>query len=185
MQIKYRIRRFVFIVAGWLFFLMPHTTLAAKGTEPEPDLFGGGQWFVTLLSLGFVVFLAYWATRFLAGKYSNLPSRHIKVAETLCIGPNRHLYLLLVNNQVLLVGNSDQGITLLKEYADPAFYGEMELRANQNQTFSNGKFKDLLAPLLNSRTETVESAEGSGPEFKERLTESLERIRAWKNKGRG
>jgi len=180
---KYRITWVLLMVAGLI--LMPQITLAAPGTEPEPELFGGGQWFLTLFSLGFVIFLAYWGTRFLAGKYGNIPSRHIKVAESLCLGPNRHLYLLLVHHQVLLVGNSDHGITLLKEYNDPAFYEEMMLLTNQNQTFPAGKFKDLLAPLLNGRTETVESAAESSTELKNRLTESLERIRAWKNKGRG
>lgn len=183
MRNKYRISWVLPIVAGLI--LLPQITLAAPGSEAEPELFGGGQWFLMLLSLVFVIFLAYWGTRFLAGKYGNIPSRHIKMAESLCLGPNRHLYLLLVNRQVLLVGNSDQGITLLKEYDDPEFYEELRLLAEQNQVFPSKKFKDFLAPLLNGRTETVAGAEERDAEFKKRLTESLERIRAWKNKGRG
>ncbi|HEY8462565.1 MAG TPA: flagellar biosynthetic protein FliO [Bacillota bacterium] len=170
--------------AAGLLLVSSITFAASERPESDPELFNGGQWFLTLLSLIFVVFLAYWATRFLAGRSGNLSSRYIKVAGSICLGTNRHLYLLLVYHQVLLVGSSEQGITLIKEYNDPAFYEELQSLVNQKLTFSNRKFKDLLDRFLNDDGVKAESTVESS-EFKNRLTESLERIRAWKNRGKG
>jgi flagellar biogenesis protein FliO len=213
------------VVLGAGLFLLPTVVLAAAKAKPEPELFGGGQWFLSLLSLILVVFLAYWTTRFLAGHYGNSPTRHIKVAESLCLGSNRHLYLLLINNQALLVGSTEQGLALIKEYNEPDFCEELKLSSAQDQVISVGKltnwlapilkkpgtaavsaiakggsqgslaerlamirtrkakqFNDLLAVLLDDRESAPET---SREEVKERLAESLARIRAWKTRGRG
>jgi flagellar biogenesis protein FliO len=170
----------VTIVAGLL--LIPEITYAANKAEPEPELFGGSQWFFALLSLVFVVFLAYWATRFLAGKYGNIPSRHIKVAESLCLGPNRHLYLLLVNNQVLLVGSSEHGLQLMKEYSDPVFFEEMLRASLQSQVSPANKFQELLAPLLTKNDMADQMSAGRIPELKNRLNKTLDKLRSWKTK---
>lgn len=131
--------------------MLPSVTLAATKVETEPELFGGGQWILSLLSLIVVVFLAYQTTRFLAGRYSNLPTRHIKVAESLCLGANRHLYLLLVNKQALLVGSTEQGLALIKEYSDPDFYEELSRMASSAQMMSSGNLTAWLAPLLKNK----------------------------------
>jgi flagellar biogenesis protein FliO len=223
-QRKSRIRRLV--VWGMGLLLWPTVTLAATKTEPETELFGGSQWILSLLSLILVVFLAYWVTRFLAGRCANSAARHLKVVESLCLGSNRHLYLLTVNKQTLLIGSTEQGLALIKEYNDPDFFKELSVTAAQ-QNKATGKLTACLAPLLKNQAAQDKGsalagqagADWSGkiamflkpnshqfknvlttllngqkptatPEtpriaLQERLAESLERIRAWKTKGRG
>jgi flagellar biogenesis protein FliO len=168
------------VITGLL--LIPEITCAATKAEPGPELFDGGQWFFALLSLVFVVFLAYWATRFLAGKYGNLTSRHMKVAESLCLGPNRHLYLLLVNNQVLLVGSSEHGIQLMKEYSDPEFVDEMRRLSLNLRITPTGKFQELLAPLMGKNGTEADMAAGRMPELKQRLSKTLAKLKSGKTK---
>jgi flagellar biogenesis protein FliO len=160
-------------VLGVGLFWLPKVALAAAKAEPKPELFGGGQWLLSLLSLILVVFLAYWTTRFLAGRYGNLPTRHIKVAESLCLGSNRYLYLLLVNNHALLVGSTEQGLALIKEYDEPGFCEELRLSATANQTMARGKLTNWLAPLLTRQAAVTASAVttgGSKESGAERLT---------------
>jgi flagellar biogenesis protein FliO len=184
--------------------LWPTVTLAATKTEPETELFGGGQWILSLLSLILVVFLAYWVTRFLAGRCANSAARHLKVVESLCLGSNRHLYLLTVNKQTLLIGSTEQGLALIKEYNDPDFFKELSVAAAQDKGSAlagqagadwSGKiamflkpnshqFKNVLTTLLNGQKPTA-TPETPRIALQERLAESLERIRAWKTKGRG
>jgi flagellar biogenesis protein FliO len=162
--------------------LIPEITCAANKAERGSELFSGGQWFFALLSLVFVVFLAYWATRFVAGKYGKLPSRHMKVAESLCLGPNRHLYLLLINNQVLLVGSSEHGIQLMKEYSDPEFVDEMRSFTRNFGVASTGRFQKLLVSLMGKNDTEADPAAGRMPELKRRLSETLEKLRSGKTK---
>jgi flagellar biogenesis protein FliO len=177
----YRVNRIMMVITGLL--LIPEITYAANKEEAGPEMFsGGGQWFFALLSLVFVVFLAYWATRFLAGKYGNLPSRHMKVAESLCLGPNRHLYLLLVNDQVLLVGSTEHGIQLMKEYSDPAFYEEMRRLSPQSRVSPAGKFQEMLASLMGKNDTEADMTAGRMPELKNRLSETLAKLRSGKTK---
>lgn len=136
------------LLAGVGLFWLPTVVLATDQAGPRPELFGGGQWLLSLLSLIVVVFLAYWTTRFLAGHYRNLPTRHIKVAETLCLGSNRHLYLLIVNKQALLVGSTEHGLALLKEYDDPGFCEELQLTVAPQQSMAAGRLFNWLTPLL-------------------------------------
>lgn len=143
----------------------------------------GGQWLWALFSLGIVLVLAYWATRFLSGKVKSVSqAKHIKVAESLCLGPNRHLYLLLVHDQVLLVGSSEQGLSLLKEYTDQDFYETLA----QGEVFPvwqlSGKFKQTLDKLLGSAGSDLEEGETDLTPETRKLRDSLERIRAWRKR---
>jgi flagellar biogenesis protein FliO len=208
-----RIRCLLLIGVG--LFWLPTVALAANQAGSEPELFGGGQWLLSLLSLILVVFLAYWTTRFLAGRYRNLPTRHIKVAETLCLGSNRYLYLLIINKRALLVGGTEHGLALIKEYDDPGFCEELQAAA-PHQSMAAGKLINWFTPLLKNQGRKSDSAkpavnvkqdtnrfkalltsliDESEPKamleetrralVHERLIESLARIRAWKTKGRG
>jgi flagellar biogenesis protein FliO len=144
-------------VLGAELFLLPAGALAATKAQPEPELFGGGQWLLSLISLIVVVCLAYWTTRFLAGRYGKLPTRHIKVVESLCLGSNRQLYLLLVNNQALLVGSTEHGLALIKEYNEPGFCEELKQTATQAQTTTVGKLTKWLAPFLKKQGAVTEA----------------------------
>jgi flagellar biogenesis protein FliO len=162
-------------------FLLPGAALAQTETEIGPE-FSGGQWVWSLFSLIIVVILAFWATKFLAGKFGVSQGSHIKVAESLLLGPNRHLYLLLVNGKVLLVGSTEHGINLLKEFEDEQFYNELLKAAPINEKMPTGRFAGMITPVLNNMNfgETDESGLANS---KQRLQEELAKIRSWKMRG--
>jgi flagellar biogenesis protein FliO len=162
--------------------LLPAITLAKANEDPGAD-FSGGQWIWALLSLIIVVALAYWATKFLAGKFGVSGAKHLKVAESLFLGPNRHLYLLLVNHKVILVGSSEHGINLLQEIDDPNFYTELERTAEKNQTMPADKFSGLIGPILKGLNPRGVN-EPNDTDTKQRLEEGLARIRSWRTRGR-
>jgi flagellar biogenesis protein FliO len=104
------------------------------------------------------------------------------VAESLFLGPNRHLYLLLVHDKVLLIGSTDHGLNLLQEIEDPTFYAELEQVASSSQ-LPSGKFAKMMGPILsglNPRGAVDVDATGG----RQRLQDGLAKIRAWKTKGR-
>lgn len=163
-------------------FLLPEAAIAQAETEIGTE-FSSSQWVWSLLSLIIVVILAFWATKFLAGRFGLSQARHIKVAESLFLGPNRHLYLLLVNGKVLLVGSTEHGIGLLKEFDDDQFYKELSEAAETSQKAPTGRFGEMILPFLNSLNpgETVDTGLTNS---KQRLQEGLEKIRSWKMRGR-
>ena len=162
-------------------FLLPGAALAQTENEIGPE-FSGGQWIWSLLSLIIIVVLAFWATKFLAGRFGLSQARHIKVAESLLLGPNRHLYLLLVNGKVLLVGSAEHGIDLVKEFDDEQFYKELLESAEVAPKKPTGRFAEMILPVLNSMNsgETVDSGSTNS---RQRLQEGLEKIRSWKMRG--
>ncbi len=182
MQIYGRVKAvFLFIAAGLI--LLPAVVLGKTDSDPGSEFNTGGQWIWALFSLLVVVALSYWATRFFAGKLGISQAKHVKVAESLFLGPNRHLYLLLVHEKVLLIGSSEHGLNLLQEIDDPVFYAELEKVASTNQS-PNGKFAQMVGPILNGlNPRGAVDVDATGG--RQRLQEGLEKIRAWKAKGRG
>ncbi len=182
MKKNYRVvgRSFLWVITS--FFLLSVITLAKSNEDPGPE-FNSGQWVWALFSLVIVVALAYWATRFLAGKFGVSQAKHLKVAESLFLGPNRHLYLLLVNKKVLLVGSSEHGVNLLQEINDLEFYSELEKTAEKNQIIPQGKFPDLIGTVFSGLH--PRSVNDSGiTDSKQKVLEGLEKIRSWKTRGR-
>ncbi len=172
----------VWLGLGAGLFLLPGAALAKTEADVGPE-FSSGQWIWSLFSLIIVVALAYWATKFLAGRFGLSQARHIKVAESLFLGPNRHLYLLLVDGKVLLVGSAEHGINLIKEFDDGEFYEELLKSAETGQNTPTGRFAGMISPALNNlySGETVEAGLSNS---RQRLQEGLEKVRSWKMRGR-
>lgn len=172
---------FILVTAG--LFLLPALVLAKANTDPGAD-FNKDSWFWVwpLFVLLIVVALAYWATRFIAGKFGAIQAKHLKVAESLFLGPNRHLYLLLVNKKVLLIGSSEHGLTLIKEIDDLEFYEEVQKTAGSNQVMPAGKFANLLDPIFNGLN--PKGVSEAGLSSKQRLQEGLDKLRLWKMRGK-
>ena len=103
-----RVFGFLLSVAG--VFLLSAMVIAKTNEDSGPN-FNSGQWIWALLSLVIVVIIAYWATKLLAGKMGSARAQYIKVAESLFLGPNRHLYLLLVNGQIFLLRSKGKSQT--------------------------------------------------------------------------
>lgn len=167
---------FVLFTAG--FFLLP--AVAHGKTNSDPGLeFNSGQWIWALFSLIIVVFLTYWGTRVLAGKFQTAQAKHLMVAESLFLGPNRYLYLILIRGKVFLIGSSEQNITLLKEIDDSQFYEELEKNYETNRVLVPRGFSDFLGPLINS-IGTKGAGETISANRKQRIHEGLAKIRHWK-----
>lgn len=185
MNIANRIRGLFLVSVG--FFLLPTITLAGTGEETSSTAtFSGLQWIWALFSLFLVAIIAFWVTKMLAGRLGYSQAKHMKVAESLFLGPNRHLYLLLFQGRVLLLSGSEQGIQLIKEIDDPVLYAELEQGSPSAPTFANGKFPEVFKSVMSVLTnnETVAAADDNNP-TRQKLVESLERIRNWRAKGKG
>lgn len=162
-----------------LLFLLSKAATAQTGNDFSPDIWGTLGAIVALI---IVVVLAYWTTRFLAGRFGTSQAKHLKVAESLFLGPNRHLYLLLVNDKVLLLGGTEHGLSLIKEIDDPALYLELSASAQTaGQPLNGAKFSELFKQVL--KGEAPQNFNAAALETKERLRSGLDKVRAWK-KGR-
>jgi len=163
---------------AWLgIFCLPLSIKAQPKVETVPE-FGGWQWIWALFALVMVALLAYWTTRFLAGKYGVAAAKHLQVAESLNLGPNRQLHLLLVNDQVLLLGSSEHGLALLKEFNDSTFYQKLSKNNPDKQVVTNN-FAALLSKLLQNE---VPPAAADVGEFGRigTLQEGFEKIKSWR-----
>lgn len=65
-----------------------------------------------------VLFLAFRVSRWLGGKVGGRSGHHLRLVETLYLGPNRSLHLILVGQQLFLVASAERSITLLEEIKD-------------------------------------------------------------------
>lgn len=173
---------FCFLLCAVSIFLLPAVTLAKTSEDPGAE-FSSGQWIWALFSLIVIVVLAYWGTKFLAGKFGVSGAKHLRVAESLFLGPNRNLYLLLVNHKVILVGSSEHGINLLQEIDDPEFYSELERSAEKYQTLPPNKFSGIMGPILKSLNPRGVN-DPNNMDAKQRLQEGLAKIRSWRTRGK-
>ncbi len=84
------------------------------------------------------------------------------------------------------MSGSEQGIQLIKEIDDPVLYAELEQGSPSAPTFANGKFPEVFKSVMSVLTnnETVAAADDNNP-TRQKLVESLERIRNWRAKGKG
>lgn len=181
MNTNTRASGFMLFTAG--LFLLPMVTFAKADSDPGFEG-NSGQWIWALFSLIIVVLLAYWSTKFLAGKFKTSQTKHLKIAESLFLGPNRYLYLLPIRGKVLLIGSSEHGINILKEIDDLELYQELEKSTKLNQVLPSQGFSELLTPLMNVINPKRAVDMGSNNR-KQRLQEGLEKIRSWKDQGRG
>lgn len=95
-----------------------------ENVDPKPT---ASSWWSTLAYLvslfaifGFVVVMAYFAARFMGGKFA----RHItgsggRILEHLPLGPNRSVCVVEMANRLFLLGVTEHSITLLSEITDP------------------------------------------------------------------
>jgi flagellar protein FliO/FliZ len=72
--------------------------------------------FTLVLTFGFVIGLAYFASRFLGHKFGTLsPAGDNKVLKTIPLGQSRAIYVVEVAGKFLIMGVTDHNINLLQE----------------------------------------------------------------------
>lgn len=126
-----------------------------ENADPRPTTSSWWSTFAYLVSLfavfGFVVVLAYFAARFMGGKFA----RHItgsggRILEHLPLGPNRSVCVVEMANRLFLLGVTEHSITLLSEITDPDEIERLH-KSSMLGNLDNGMFSQefgMLADLV-------------------------------------
>lgn len=96
-----------------------------ESADPRPTQ---SSWWSTLayvlsllLVFAFVLVLAYFASRFLSGRFTvATPQSEGRILEHLPLGPNRSVCVVELANRIFVLGVTEHSITLLKEVVDAA-----------------------------------------------------------------
>ncbi len=124
-----------------------------ENADPRPS---ASSWWSTLAYLvslfaifGFVVVMAYFAARFLGGKFA----RHItgsggRILEHLPLGPNRSVCVVEMANRLFLLGVTEHSITLLSEITDPEEIERLH-KSSLVSNFDNAMFSQEFGMLAN------------------------------------
>ena len=141
----------------FLSFLIPlaefdHETFSMpQEVAPEPN-FSYLQIISYLLCFVLVLYLASKAARWLGKMAGGRSGRHLRLVDTLYLGPNRAIYLVMAGKQVFLVGTGERNPTLLAEIKDPELLEtiQAELAPTVAGRQGTGKgFSDHLKGLMN------------------------------------
>lgn len=107
-----------------------------------------GQFFFLIVIFVFILFLAYFTTKFLAGwKIKTTNKGNINIIETISIGTNS-IHIIKVSEQYFLISSSKEGIRLISELKEPNLTENsfnLELNKHKFKEYFNmhlGKFKD-------------------------------------------
>lgn len=99
--------------------------------------------FSLLLTFAIIVSLAFFTSKFLSRRLpQTMQSRNMLIHDVVSLGTNKALYLVEINNRILLLGVSDQNITSLQEFTDEKFIAEIRAKGSSfsgpsPQTFHN------------------------------------------------
>ena len=95
------------------FLLLP----AVAGASGGPDLAGSLAQMVgsLVLVIGIILILYYLAGRFLKLPQGGTASRYIRVVETRHLGPKKSLVLVEVAGEYLLLSNTGDGVSFIKQ----------------------------------------------------------------------
>lgn len=90
-----------------------------------------------LLMVGLVLFLAWWSSRQLGGRYMKMSSNQsMRILEQIRLGTDQRLLLVKIRERVFLIGASQEGIQLLAELGED-FKREYESRIGKEQEEEN------------------------------------------------
>lgn len=156
----------LWIAAVVYYFVIPDGTVLAQQAASSGGYLAAYQepavqpaqtsWWSTLayliclfLVFLFVAFLAYFASKFLGNKFGVVNAKNSgKILNNLPLGTNRSLIVVEIANKVMLLGVTEQSITLLDEITD-----ELEiarLRENAEQDLKNENFQQIFEKQLMS-----------------------------------
>lgn len=131
-----------------------------KNTPPQD--FTYLQLLFYLLCIIVVLFLAFRVPRWLGGKIGGRSGHHLRLVETIYLGPNRSLHLVLVGRQLFLVAAAERSLTLLGEIKDEELLMKLrEETASPSNTPGHGgakNFAEHLKRLLEGEVTPKEAA---------------------------
>jgi len=120
--------------------------------------------------LGFV-----WFMRKLSGQGKQTDSP-IKVLHTQSLGGNRNLQVVEVGDEILLMGVSDSGITLVKDLTGSEVGDSFRLAASQAKSGARG-FSDLLSGLMGVKPKIRPDVGQPGENSSDFLKKQRERLK--------
>ena len=102
------------------FLFVDDPNFSTDSNKSTSKLFGGGRelFFKMMLSILLVIALgavAIYVSRKVLPRFTNLPGKQIHILETHYLGPKKAVHLIEVDNQRLLIGSTNENITLLAE----------------------------------------------------------------------
>ena len=140
---------------------------AAQEAAPVTPLSTFGVWdFVRMVFvLAIVVALIYGVFYFIkkTGSPRDDGMRFIRVLETRPLAAGRHLHLVELGNQVLLVGSAENGVRLVSEVSDKETLDDIRLAAQQARPRA-GRFAEALMGLLGKGRAGRQTPAGGAPE---------------------
>lgn len=156
-----------YVLTGLLLFLyifslplygaaQENSTEYLKYQEPQSQVSATSSWLSTityiislLVTFAAVICLAFFTSRFLGKKLGGFSSHHgNKVIATLPLGNNRAIYVVEVAGKFLVLGVTDQSITLLQEITDKAEIEKMYLLGQPN--YEQDQFQNVFQRHLAS-----------------------------------
>ncbi len=136
-------RGFALFASAVLLFQSAAVTFAAEGgylsgyAEPDPRPTAVSWWstLAYLLSLlavfAVVLLMAYWASRFLGGRFARLSGNADgQILMHLPLGPNRSVCVVELAQRVFMLGVTEHSITLLRELTDSEEIERLRQRAS-------------------------------------------------------
>lgn len=112
----------IILGSGALVALANDPNFATNSSESTSDMLGGNQelFFKMMLSVLLVIALgaiAIYASKRLLPRITNLPGKRIHVLETRYLGPKKAIHLIEIYNHRLLIGSTNESVTLLADLA--------------------------------------------------------------------
>jgi flagellar protein FliO/FliZ len=151
------------VFSQWAALSTSAATPQSSGQAPASDLFGTMSLAVSItLKLALVIALIYgcmWVLRRWPTGWMAVSKKRVALLETTRLSPRQALHLVQVGDRTLLVGATDQAVTLLTEIALPA--GEA-VTATRSQAASPA-FTHALDQALNSSEFTPLAAQRNSP----------------------
>jgi len=111
----------------------------AGPTDPLPTGGFGNTWLTlgaVLLALVFVLFLAYYATRFTGRGRSFQKTRNLRIVEVLGVNPQTTVQLIKAGDKCFVIGVSRNGVTALGEVDADSIQLDGELDAAAQNPFN-------------------------------------------------
>lgn len=120
-----------------------------------------------------VLFLASKAVRWLGGKVGGKRNHYMKVVESLYLGPNRSIHLVLICNQLFLISNADRSLKLLATIEDSATIDELvkENFSAQKENSTQKSFSEFLKKFIEASSDEESGLDSASHKIEEQLVE--------------
>ncbi len=132
-----------------------------------------------LLAFGVILLLCYYTTKFIGKKMSGSNnSKHMKIIETLSLGLDRCLYLILVGNKYFLFFSSKKGLELVSEIdAEIQTDGSVEIGEKAENVFDFRRIFDNYSGLSDKKNNDSDEGERTKDPEEKGILGSIKRLK--------